>query len=136
MIYILMRDGSMPGEEVIRGLENFYQDESIRPMTDLVSVSAPDEKPFDIELTYYIARSNQASATAIQARVDAAIQDFISWQTTEIGRDINPTELIRRVREAGAKRVLLTSPVFATVQETEVARLGSKKVTYGGLEDD
>ena len=71
-----------------------------------------------------------------QARVDAAIQDFISWQTTEIGRDINPTELIRRVREAGAKRVLLTSPVFATVQETEVARLGSKKVTYGGLEDD
>ena len=89
-----------------------------------------------LELTYYIARSNQASATAIQARVDAAIQDFISWQTTEIGRDINPTELIRRVREAGAKRVLLTSPVFATVQETEVARLGSKKVTYGGLEDD
>ena len=136
VIYILMRDGSMPGEEVIRGLENFYQDESIRPMTDLVSVSAPDEKPFDIELTYYIARSNHASATAIQARVDAAIQDFISWQTTEIGRDINPTELIRRVREAGAKRVLLTSPVFATVQETEVARLGSKKVTYGGLEDD
>ena len=105
-------------------------------MTDLVSVSAPDKRPFDVELTYYIARSNQASATAIQARVDAAIQDFISWQTTEIGRDINPTELIRRVRDAGAKRVELTSPAFTAVQETEVARLGSQKVTYGGLEDD
>ena len=64
------------------------------------------------------------------------IQDFISWQTTEIGRDINPTELIRRVRDAGAKRVELTSPAFTAVQETEVARLGSQKVTYGGLEDD
>lgn len=136
VIYILMRDGSMPGEEVIRGLEDFYQNEDIRPMTDLVTVSAPEEKPFDVALTYYIARSNQASAASIQARVNAAVQDFIFWQTSEIGKDINPTELIRLVREAGAKRVEITSPVFTEVQKTEVARLKNQNVTYGGLEDD
>ena len=105
-------------------------------MTDLVKVSAPAVKPFNIALTYYIARSNQASATTIQGKVAAAVQDFITWQTTEIGRDINPTELIRRVREAGAKRVVLEAPDFAAVSETQVAQLGTKAVTYGGLEDD
>ena len=45
-------------------------------------------------------------------------------------------DLIRRVREAGAKRVVLTAPDFASISETQVAQLGTKAVTYGGLEDD
>ena len=105
-------------------------------MSDLVTVSAPEVKTFDISLTYYIARSNQASATTIQEKVAAAVQDFITWQTTEIGRDLNPTELIRRVREAGAKRVVLEAPDFAVISETQVAQLGTKAVAYGGMEDD
>lgn len=135
-IYILMQDGSLPEAEVIDGLQDFLAQEEIRPMTDLVTVSAPEVQTFDIALTYYIARSNQASATTIQEQVNIAIQDFISWQTTEIGRDLNPTELIRRVREAGAKRVILDSPEFERIMETQVAQLGSKTVIYGGLEDD
>ena len=105
-------------------------------MTDLVTVSAPEVQTFNIALTYYIARSNQASATTIQEKVAAAVQDFITWQTTEIGRDLNPSELIRRVREAGAKRVVLEAPDFAAISETQVAQLGTKAVAYGGLEDD
>ena len=68
--------------------------------------------------------------------ISTAVQDFITWQTTEIGRDLNPSELIRRVREAGAKRVELEAPEFARITETQVAQLGTKAVTYGGLEDD
>ena len=135
-VYILMQDGTLPGKEVIDGLQDFLAQEEIRPMTDLVTVSAPEVKTFDIALTYYIARSNQASATAIQEQVTTAVQDFITWQTTEIGRDLNPSELIRRVREAGAKRVELEAPEFARITETQVAQLGTKAVTYGGLEDD
>ena len=137
-VYVLMRDGTLPGAEVLADLTEFLKDREIRPMTDLVTVSAPTVKSFSITLTYYIARSNQASAAAIQGRVDAAIADFITWQTTEIGRDINQTELIRRVREAGAKRVAVTAPEFTTVAATEVAQLAKNglAVTYGGLEDD
>lgn len=136
IIYILMRDGSMPAEEVIQGLTQYLKDEKIRPLTDKVEVKAPTEKPFDLELTYYINRSNQASAYMIQNRVEEAVQNFISWQTTEIGRDINPSELIRRIREAGAKRVNVISPPFSQVGDTEVARLSQRIVTYGGLEND
>lgn len=135
-IYVLMQDGTLPGPEVLEAIQEYLQDEEIRPMTDLVTVEAPEVKTFDIDLTYYIARSNQAQATAIQAQVAAAIQDFVTWQTTEIGRDINPSELVRQIREAGAKRVELTAPDFEKVEDTEVAQLGEKSITYGGLEDD
>lgn len=135
-IYILMRDGKLPGDEVIEGLQEFLQNEEIRPMTDLVTVSAPTVKTYNLELTYYIARSNKAQATAIQSRVTEAIAAYNRWQTTEIGRDINPSELIRRIREAGAKRPIITSPAYTTVGDTEVAQVGTVKVSYGGLEDD
>lgn len=136
MVYIIMRDGSLPDEEVIAGLAEYLAQEEVRPMTDHVTVSAPDVKAFDIQLVYHIARSNQATAATIQAEVQKAVQDFVTWQTTEIGRDINPTELIRRVREAGAKRVELASPIFSPVTETQVAQLGEVSIKYGGLEDD
>lgn len=135
-VYILMQDGTLPGDEVTDGLVEFLKNKAVRPMTDLVSVSAPEAVTFDLEITYCIARSNQASAAAIQTQVTEAVQGFITWQTTEIGRDINPTELTRLVREAGAKRVEIVSPAFKKVGETQVAQLGTLKVTYGGLEDD
>ena len=135
-VYILMRDGTLPGQEVIEGLQEFLQDREVRPMTDLVTVSAPGVRTYDLELTYYIGRSNKAQATAIQSRVTEAIAAYNRWQTTEIGRDINPSELIRRIREAGAKRPIMVSPEYTPIGDTEVAQLGTVKVSYGGLEDD
>lgn len=136
VVYVLMRDGTLPGEEVVEGLQEFLQDREIRPMTDFVTVSAPAVRTYDIELTYYIGRSNKAQAAAIQSRVNEAIDAYNKWQTTEIGRDINPSELIRRIREAGAKRPVIASPEYTPIGDTEVAQLGTLKIAYGGLEDD
>jgi len=135
-IYILMRDGTLPGDEVIEGLQKFLQNREIRPMTDLVTVLVPAVRTYDLELTYYIGRSNKNQATSIQNRVNEAIGAYNKWQTTEIGRDINPSELIRLIREAGAKRPIITSPQYTPIGDTEVAQLGALNVTYGGLEDD
>ena len=135
-IYILMADGSLPESGIINGLQAFLRDKKIRPMTDLVTVKAPTAKSFSVDLTYYINRSNSAQATAIQAAVQDAVAKYITWQTTEIGKDINPSELIKRVVAAGAKRVVVTAPVFTTVAATEVAQCSDPQVLYGGLEDD
>ena len=137
VVYILMQDGSLPGPEVTGGLQEFYQNRNIRPMTDLVTVKAPTAHTFNLDLDYYIDRSNQAQAAAIQGKVEKAIDDYITWQTTEIGKDINPDELRRRMREAGAKRVEIVSPIFTRVADTSIAQLGERKeARYGGLEDD
>lgn len=47
----------------------------------------------NITATYYINQSDKAAAVTIQAEVDKAVQDYIAWQTTEIGRDKAPKEM-------------------------------------------
>ena len=135
-IYILMDDGTIPQHTVVTGLQAYLSDENIRPLTDKVTVKTPTVKNFKVNLKYYINRSSSASATQIQDEVTAAIAEYIKWQTTEIGIDINPSELTKRIVAAGAKRVELTEPVFTAVEETEVAQCSGQTVNYGGLEDD
>ena len=67
--------------------------------------------------------------------VTAAVQSYQSWQR-HLGRDINPTELIAKIREAGAKRVKLTAPADIVVGRTQLPKCTGQTVTYGGLEDD
>lgn len=136
VIYILMADGTIPESGVVSGLQEFLQDGNIRPLTDRVTVATPTVQNFAVNLTYYINRSHSAQASMIQQEVEDAVTDYITWQTTEIGKDINPSELIKRVVAAGAKRVEIASPVFTTVTETEVAQCTGWTVNYGGLEDD
>ena len=135
-IVFIMADGAKPGPEMINGLKGYLQDKTIRPMTDLVRVAAPEEVQYTINLTYYINRSDSAKAVTIQAAVAQAVADYQAWQRA-IGRDINPSQLVHMVMEAGAKRVTVTAPAYTAVGKTEVSALqGAAVVTYGGLEDD
>lgn len=135
-VYILMADGSMPEDELINGLQEYLSGDLYRPMTDKVTVKKPEPVSFDIDFTYYINRSDSAKAVMIQEAVNKAVDEYKSWQTLEIGRDINPDELIRLVKAAGAKRVDITSPTFTVVRQTQAAQLGTRTVSNGGLEDD
>ena len=135
-IVFIMADGAKPGPEMINGLKGYLQDKTIRPMTDLVNVSAPEEVQYTINMTYYINRSDSAKAVTIQAAVAQAVADYQTWQRA-IGRDINPSKLVAMVMEAGAKRVTVTAPTYTAVAATKVSALqGEATVTYGGLEDD
>lgn len=135
-IVFIMADGSTPGEEMIEGMEGYLQGKTIRPMTDLVRVAAPEEVQYTINLTYYINRSDSAKAVTIQAAVAQAVEDYKTWQRA-IGRDVNPSQLTHMVMEVGAKRVTVTAPAYTAVGKTEVSALqGAAVVTYGGLEDD
>ena len=135
-IVFIMADGSTPGEEMITGLQEYLSGKTIRPMTDLLTVSAPEEIQYTIGLTYYINRSDSARAVTIQQAVQQAVADYVTWQRT-IGRDINPSKLVALVMAAGAKRVTLTAPEYSAVSGTSVAALsGDPAINYGGLEDD
>ena len=135
-IVFIMADGGTPGEEMIEGLEGYLQGKTIRPMTDLVRVAAPQEVQYTINLTYYINRSDSAKAVTIQAAVAQAVADYQTWQRA-IGRDINPSQLVRMVMDAGAKRVTVTAPTYTAVDATKVSALqGDAVISYGGLEDD
>lgn len=135
-IVFIMADGSTPDATTIAGLKAYLSDKTVRPMTDTVTVAAPTEVPYSIAFTYYINRSDSSQAVSIQAAVQQAVEDYAKWQRN-IGRDINPSKLTSLIIAAGAKRVVLTAPTYATIAKTSVAALsGEASVTYGGLEDD
>lgn len=81
--------------------------------------------------------SDAVKLDSIKAAVQAAVNDYVAWQQSKIGRDINPDELIKRVRDAGAGRVVHSTltPVFKTLTKSEVAQCSSVTVTFKGLED-
>lgn len=135
-ICFLLKDGSIPGSALVEMVENYLLDKNIRPVADRVEVSAPDTSTFDVSLTYYINRSDQEKALTIQSEVNKAVNDYILWQTSKIGRDINPDVLRQKVMDAGAKRVTVSYPAYTVVNSGYVGKLGTKSVTYGGLEDD
>jgi phage-related baseplate assembly protein len=136
-VYVLQKDGTLPTETVLNSLQDFLQDKNIRPLTDMVTCAAPNIQPFEVDVTYYINRSDTAQASTIQSAVTEAVNDFVTWQRSEIGKDINPSELEYRIRAAGAKRAVIRSPTFTVVGDTEVAQpSGDINLIYGGLEDD
>ena len=127
--------GILPTESDCTAMQTYLSDRTIRPVADRVTVSAPSEQSYSIALTYYISRADSAQAATIQAAVGKAIDEYAAWQR-RIGRDVNPSELIYRIMAAGARRVALTSPAYATVEATKIAKLATKTVSYGGMEDE
>lgn len=134
-VVFLLDDGSTPTEDLIEGLEEYLQDENIRPMTDLVTVNAPTEVDYSINFGYYINKSDSNNAVAIQTAVTAAVETYQTWQRV-IGRDVNPSKLVELVMAAGAKRVELTAPTFVAIGSTAVSAIDQVAITYKGLEDD
>lgn len=134
-VRVILRDGQEATEAVLEEIEEALNASDIRPLTDVVTVSAPDTVEFSVDVTFYIAQPNKESATAIEREVRAAVDNFISWQTSKMGRDINPSYLTKMMMDAGAKRVEVRQPVFKSVADVAVGKLKTKTVLNGGLED-
>lgn len=131
---LFLLDSGIPGDSDITGMAEHLSAKTIRPLTDKLTVHAPETSEYNLELAYYIDKADAAQATAIQAKVTAAIADYKTWQQV-IGRDINPSQLIRRIMEAGARRVEVVQPTYTPVDPTTVAIIGTEIVSYGGLEE-
>lgn len=135
-IRFIMADGSIPDAATIAGLTDYLQQRGKRPLTDNVTVGAPDVVPYNIAATYYINKSDRANAEAIQDGAQQAVEDYQAWQSARIGRDINPDELRGYMKNAGVKRITITEPAFTVLTDQQIAQCGTVSLTYGGLEDD
>lgn len=137
VVYITMEGSKLPEEAVIEDLEEYLKNAQVRPLTDNVSVSAPQTVDYSVSVKYWINRSSAGQAAALQEDIEAAVQSYIEWQQAKIGRDINPDQLIQMMVAAGAKRVEITAPAFKSIQKTQIPAITDEAtVTYGGVEDD
>jgi len=135
-IRILLNYGELPTLTLLQGLKTYLSDKERRPLTDNITTNAPDIVNYDINLTYYISSVDSAAASTIQTKVNQAVQDYILWQKSKIGRDINDDELKTRIKNAGAKRTVITSPVYTKLATIQAANSKNVTVNYGGFEDD
>lgn len=137
-IRVLLQGGEQPTQAVLEEIEAALNASDVRPLTDIVTVSMPEEDPFEVDLTYYINRNSQASTSITDREARAAVEEYIKWQTEKMGRDINPSYLTQLIMAAGVKRVEVRKPTFQVVEETHVARIvrDTMQVLNGGVEND
>lgn len=136
-IRFIIGDGEIPGQRMVSEVEEFLASGERRPLTDFVSVDAPEAYSYNIDLKYWINESDRTKESAIRKSVEEAVEGFIYWQRTKIGRDINPSMLNHLIIQAGAKRAEIKEPAFKEVGDTGLAAiLAGKEVVYGGLERD
>lgn len=134
-VIFIKKGGKIPDNLEMQQLQKVLSDQSMRPLGDRVFVKAPTEVNYDVDLTYFISKSEEEGAEIIKDSVNSAVEKFLKWQR-KLGRDINPSELIKRVVDAGAKRVEVTSPDFLQVDKTSISKINNMQVNFGGIEDD
>lgn len=135
-IYVVKTGGVIPTAEdpVIAAIEAACSADTRRPLTDNVQVSPAVAYDIAIEGQYWISSADEARADTIQAAVQQAVADYTLWQTEQIGKTVNPDELLKRMYNAGADRIVLTSPTYAALQPQQVAQVTSTSMTYQGVD--
>lgn len=103
-VRVLLQNGQQATSGVLKEIEDALNASDIRPLTDKVTVSAPETVAFDIDVTFYIPQPDAASVTVIAAAATQAVEEYVTWQTSKMGRDINPSYLTAKLMEAGVKQ--------------------------------
>lgn len=133
-IRVVLAGGELPTATYLKEIFDFI--EPRRPLTDKLTIQAPDVSDFDLDFTYYIQKSDRDREAEIKAAVEKAAEEFLRWQEGTIGRDLNPDKLISFVIGAGAKRLDVRSPKKQVIAETGIFRHKKTLTNYGGLEAD
>ena len=141
-LYALMADGTLADATVKAAIAEACNQDTVRPLTDFVSVEDAELVTYNISLTYWIDRKTTKSLADIQTDVTAAVNEYVAWQSGKIGRDINPSYLEWLLKDTGVKRVAIVSPPFIPLRNgddhtvPQVAQIGSVSVVNGGFEDE
>lgn len=139
-IYPLMEGGRLPTPEECAQVYAVCNAQRIRPLTDQVFVQPPTAiATTGCHVKYWIRTADAQFAGDIESKVELAFADYLTWQKTKIGRDINPSKCDQMLLDAGAKRTDIpgsTTFVFTVVNPQSVAVLTAPTLTYMGLEDE
>lgn len=141
VIVPLMEGGTIPDEDTIQKVKDVFADD-IRPMTDIVTVKAPEQVTYDINIKYYCTLDNEAEAITIVEGEGGALEQYQAWQCGALGRDINPDQLKKFILapkngSEAVERVDIVSPVFTELDVDKVAKFSGtltvSHVVIGGV---
>lgn len=130
-IYPLMIGGELPDEETLQKVLEALADD-VRPMTDKVQAFAPEAVTYQLQIKYYCTKDDEAATIQAIEGNGGAIDKYNEWQTTALGRSINPDQLRRFIlapaEGVGALRVDVVSPTYTQLSKSQVAKLAGTPV--------
>lgn len=86
---------------LIQSVEDALNSESVRPLTDTVSVYQATDIAYTLNVQY---KSDNSSAT--NAAIAQAVADYQEWQDSTVGLAFNPDRLMAALYQAGCTRVI------------------------------
>lgn len=131
-IYILMADRTQATSAFLEELENYLDDPDIKPLTDNITVKNVTRVNYAISVEYKIYDTDLSKLAEIQKAIAAAAEEFKTWQSARIGRDISSQKLISLLIAAGAAQVTIASPLDTKVEANEIAYCESTSIEYKG----
>lgn len=143
-LYPLMKGGLLPTQDILDLVYAKCSADTVRPLTDWVFVHAPTVFPYTLDMIYYVVDDNEVLLDSISKGVAQAVADWILWQKSYVGRDINCDELRKRCLQAGAKRIAINTPTpqFQSLLYNQLAvhtvdsnNIDNPVISFGGLED-
>jgi phage-related baseplate assembly protein len=134
-VYPLVAGGQIPSDEILEQVQTILSANELRPVADYVTTMKPAQVDFDIDLDWFGNVEDATILDSIHTNVDAAVADFVLWTRSRVGRDIIPSELHRRILNAGAKRIVLREPIDRSSAYNEVPIAQNIRVNFGGLEE-
>lgn len=136
----ILTGGEIPDQDMLQKVKDACSASDVRPMTDLVLVEAPEQVLYDISLTYYTTEENESDCIETIEGANGSIQQFIEWQGTKLGRDINPDKLrtlcLAPSDGTGCKRIVINAPVFTNVLKSQIAVYSGNLVVSHAVEDE
>jgi phage-related baseplate assembly protein len=132
----LLANGGMPSDKLCQAILTKLNDRYVRPLTDQLTVSKPEIANYSIDLTYYLTSDKDGTQDQMEEIVQTVCNDYILWQKSKLGRSIDASELIMRLKEQGISRIVIHSEQFVPIDKNQVAWPDTVQLTYGGLIDE
>lgn len=135
-VVILMQGGSLPTQSVLNQVLSVVNAQDIRPLTDHVFIEAPVTTGFALNVQYWIDSNNAQLESSIEANVTVAVQNWLTYIGSAIGRSLIPSKLMQMMIDAGADRVVVTSPPYVNVGVKGLGVCTGQTIIYNGLSLD
>ncbi|HOP33221.1 MAG TPA: baseplate J/gp47 family protein [Candidatus Hydrothermia bacterium] len=134
-VVVLLKDGQIPGDEILEQVYTILNDEKIRPLTDYVIISAPEVVEYEIDGEIYLYK-DIAFANEIIKQAQKFCEQYASTLKNSLGRDIVPEQIIEQIQKiGGVYRVVLNEPSYTKLSVEEVAVCTNISLTIAGSED-
>ncbi len=134
LVTVLSREGNgEPEVEVLEAVEARVNSRSVRPLTDLVTVQAPEIVDYTIEAQIYLFVGPDSSVVLENAQqgVEAYVQ-----LVRKLGRDITRSGLFAALHVEGVQRVELAEPADDIVlDDTQAGNCTAITLEFAGNDD-